>query len=185
MKTEDKHNRQYARSDAKNRQRGGRGGGKSTKPALKPSIERKGDIKYHTANEKRMREKAAQESDDDGWGVIGEDDGKAAIEHNDNGTDEPNGNLPDQTGHTALQTSQRDRDPTYIPLHKGGVAKRTLKEPPGRNMSGDNNTEEEDLIVLGDKPKEKIAPLPPQRLVDRMKLLDMAEKDAEGGVRLI
>lgn len=176
VKAEDRSNRNYARNDARNRQRGDHRGGKGTNgndenyPARKPSIERRGEIKYHAANEKKMREKAAQDLDEDGWGWIGEDDGKAVRQHD--GADE-------QSGNATPQNSQPERDPNYVPPHKRAVQKRTLKDPK-ENVEDDT---EENSTVLEDKPKE--APLPPQRLMARMKLLDAYEDDADGGVPLI
>lgn len=190
VKAEDKSNRNHARSDARNRQRGYRLGGKGTQgydenyPTLKPSVERKGEIKYHAANEKKMKEKAAQDYDEDGWGWIGENDGNAVGQTD--GTDEQNSNtkLPDvntasQNGNTTPHNCQPKRDPNYIPPHKRAVQNRTLREPKG-NVKDDTR---EDLIVPEDKPKE--TPLPPQRLMERLKLLDAYEDDAEGGVPLI
>lgn len=190
VKAEDKSNRNHARSDARNRQRGYRPGGKGTQgydenyPTLKPSVERKGEIKYHAANEKKMKEKAAQDYDEDGWGWIGENDGNAVGQTD--GADEQNSNtkIPDvitasQNGNTTPHNCQPKRDPNYIPPHKRAVQNRTLREPKG-NVKDDT---EENLIVPEDKPKEK--PLPPQRLMERLKLLDAYEDDAEGGVPLI
>ncbi|KAL9075358.1 MAG: hypothetical protein Q9161_001735 [Pseudevernia consocians] len=176
VKAEDRSNRSYARNDARNRQRGDPCGGKGMNvndenfPALKPSIERKGEIKYHSANEKKMREKAAQDLEEDGWGWIGEDDGKAVRQKD--GADEQNGN-------TTPQNSQPERDPNYVPPHKRAVQKRTLKEP----KENVENCTEANSTVLDDKPKE--IPLPPQRLMARMKLLDAYEDDADGGIPLI
>ena len=181
LKAEDKQNRNYARSDARIRQRGDHRGGKGTNghdadyPALKPSIERKGEIKYHAINEKKAREKAAQgfDEDDDGdWGWIGENDGKAAAGQND-GADEPNGN-------TAKHTQPR-RDPNYVPPHKRAVQKLALKDPKKKVVQHD---EEDDLIDLQEKQKQPPPP-PPQRLMDRMKLLDAYDDDGEGGVPLL
>lgn len=187
LKAEDKQNRNYARGDARNRQRGDHRGGKGTNgygeghPALKPSIERKGEIKYHAVNEKKAREKAAQalDDDDDGdWGWIGENDGKAAAGQND-GADEANGNT---TKHT-----QPKKDPNYIPPHKRAVLKLTLKDPKTNVVQHDNNAEEDDLIDLQDEKQKQPPPPPPppQRLMDRMKLLDAYDDDGEGGVPLI
>lgn len=190
VKAEDNTNRQYARSDARNRQRGDHRGGKGTNgydenyPALKPSIERKGEIKYHAANEKKMREKVVQDWDEDGWGWIGEDDGKA-VGQND-GADQHNGNTTNQTGNTASQhgnttpqNNKSKKDRNQVPPHKRAVQNRTLKEPE-KNFKDDT---EEDLIVPEDKPKE--TPLPPQHLTARMKLLDAYDGDEDGGVPLI
>ena len=156
VKAEEKINRKYARSDARSRQRGDRCGGKSTTgydeeyPALRHSIERKGEIKYHAANEKKMREKAAQDSDDNGWGWIGEEDGKA---------------------------------PNYVPPHKRAVPDVVLKKPKF-GFKDDPKDTVEDPIVRENKPKS--TPLPPQRLMARMKLLDAYDNDGEhGGVPLI
>ena len=184
LKAEDKQNRNYARADARNRQRGDHRGGKGTNghdegyPALKPSIERKGEIKYHAVNEKKAREKAAQalDEDDDGdWGWIGESAGKAAGQND--GADEPNGNT---TKHR-----QPKNDPNYIPPHKRAVLKLTLKDPKKNVVQHDDDAEEDDLIDLQDKQKEPPPPPPPQRLMDRMKLLDAYDDDGEGGVPLI
>ena len=183
IKAEDKSNRNYARSEARNRQRGDHRGGRGTHghdenySALKPSIERKGEIKYHAANEKKMREKAAQDLDEDGWGWIGEDDGKTAGQND--GADEQNGKPTPQNGNTTPLNRQRETDPNYVPPHKRAVQNRTLKEPK-KNVEEQT---EEDLIDLEDKPKE--TPLPPQRLMARMKLLDAYEDEADGGVPLI
>ena len=184
LKAEDKQNRNYARSDARTRQRGDHRGGKGTNghdggyPALKPSIERKGEIKYHAVNEKKAREKAAQaldDDDDDGdWGWIGENDGKAAAGQND-GADESNGNT--------TKNAQPKRDPNYIPPHKRAIQKLTLKDPK-KNVVQD--AEVGDLIDLQEgKQKQPPPPPPPQRLMDRMKLLDAYEDEGEGGVPLI
>ena len=190
LKAEDKQNRNYARVDSRNRQRGDRRGGKYTNghdeyyPMLKPSIERKGEIKYHATNEKKMREKAAQDldddDDDDDWGWIGENDGKAAGQNN--GADVPNGNTTNHNCNNITQNVQPKRDPDYIPPHKRGVQKRTLKDPK-QTVKNDTEEEEEDLITLEDKPKQ--IPAPPQRLLARMKLLDAYEDDGDGGVPLI
>lgn len=187
LKAEDKQIRTYARGDARNRQRGEHRGGKGTTnghdeeyPALKPSIERKGEIKYHAANEKEMREKAAQtlDSDDDGdWGWIRESDGKEAGAGQNDGANDPNENT---TKH-----SQPKRDPNYIPPHKRAIQKRALGESKKKNIQDDNDdAEEDDLIDLQDKPKQPPPP-PPQRLMERMKLLDAYEDDGDGGVPLI
>ena len=180
VKAEEKFNRNYARSDARSRQRGDRRGGRGTKgydeyhPAPKPSIERKGEIKYHAANEQKMREKAAQDLDDDGWGWIGEDDGKAVEQ--DDGPDEQYRILTNQNGNAT--DTQRNRDPDYIPPYKRAMQNhRVPKEPKTKAQEGT----EEDLIPLEDKPKE--TPLPPQHLVARLKLLDVDGDDA-GGVSL-
>ena len=183
IKAEDKSNRNYARSDARNRQRGDRRGGKGThghdenSSALKPGIERKGEIKYHAANEKKMREKAAQDLDEDGWGWIGEDDGKAAGQND--GADEQNGKTTPQNGNTTPLNRQRETDPNYVPPHKRAIQNRTLKEPK-KNVEGPTKG---NPTVLEDKPKE--TPSPPQRLMARMKLLDAYEDEADGGVSLI
>lgn len=189
VKAEEKFNGNYSRSDARDIQRGDRRSGKGTNgydghyPALKPSIERKGEIQYHAANEKKTRERTAQYFDEDGWGWIGEDDGKAvsrndgADEENGN-TQNPNSNTMSQNGNTSPQNSHSKRDPNYIPPHKRAVQNRTPKEAK-KNVRDDTD---EDLIVLEDKPKE--TPLPPQRLMARMKLLDAYGDDADGGVPL-
>lgn len=176
VKAEDRFNRNYARSDARHRQRGDRGGDKGTNArdkdyqTLKSSIERKGEIKYHAANEKKTRETAAQDLDDDGWGWIGEDDGKAVAQ---NDVDEKqNGTATNQTPHTGI-------DSNYIPPHKRAIVNTHLKKP---KLDVEDDTEE-DQFVLEDESKEP--PLPPQRLMERMKLLDAYGDDGEGGVPLI
>ena len=179
VKAEEKLNRIHARSNARNRQRGDCRGGKGTNeyskdyPALKPSIERKGKIKYHAANEKTMRGNAAQVSDEDGWGWIGEDDGKA---QNDNARNH-DAETTDQYANTTDQKSHSRRDPNFIPPHLRVV--QNLQKPK-KNVKDDA---EEDLIILEDKPKK--IPLPPQRLMARMKLLDAYDDNADGGVPLI
>lgn len=190
VKAEDKSNRNYARSDARNRQRGDHRGGKGTNgydehyPALKPSIEGKGEIKYHAANEKKMREKAPQDWDEDGWGWIGEDDGKTigqnegADHQNENTTDQA-GDTASQHGNTTPQINQNKKDRNHIPPHKRAVQNRTLKEPK-KNIKDDTN---EDPNVPEEKFKE--ISLPPPHLMARMKLLDAYDGDGEGGVPLI
>ena len=186
VKAEEKYNRNYMRGEARNRQRGDRCGGKGTNghdegyPALKPSVERKGEIKYHTANEKKMREKAAQDSDSDGWGIIGENDGEAAGQKD--GSNDPNRSTTSQHNTTdTSQNTQRNKDPNYIPPHKRGVEKRTLRAP--RTKIKHDPEAEEDLINLAGEPRK--APPPPQRLMARMKLLDAYEDPDGGGVPLI
>ena len=177
VKAEEKFNRNYARSDARSRPRGDRRGGRGTNGydeyylAMKPSIERKGEIKYHAANEKKMREKAAQDLDDDGWGWIGEDDGKA-VEQND-GPDEQNRNPTNRNGNAT------NRNPDYIPPHKRVAQNQRIPKEP---IAKAKDETEDDLILLEDKPKE--TPLPPQHLVARLKLLDVDGDDADGGVSL-
>ena len=186
MKAEDKFNRSYARSDTRNRQRGDRRGGKGTNAhdeeyqALKPSIERKGEIKYHAANEKKMREKAAVDFDEDGWGWIGEDDGEA-VAQSDGATraDEQNEKTTDQNDNSTDQEPHTGRYSSYVPPHKRGVVDKHLREPK-KNVKGET---EEDAIVLEDKPKE--TPLPPKHLMARMKILDAYDGDGDGGVPLI
>lgn len=184
VKAEEKFNRNYARSDGRSRQRGDRRGGRGTNgydeyyPAPKPRFERKGEIKDHAANEKKMREKAAQEpDDDDGWGWIGEDDGKA-VGQND-GHHEQHKKPTKQNGNAT--NSQPNRDPDCIPPHKRAVQNQPIpKEPKTKAKAKDEP--EEDLILLEDKPKD--IPLPPQHLVARLKLLDVDGDDADGGVSL-
>ena len=183
VKAEERSNRNYARTDARARQRGGHRGGNGTDryveghPELKPSIERKGEIKYHTANEKRMREKAAREFDEDGWGYIGEDDGKAAAQ-NDGAYKQDPSNI-NKNSNITPQDIQRQRDSNYVPPHKRSIEQRTLKEPKGNS----EDETDENLIVLDDKPKE--IPLPPRRLMARLELLDAYADSADGGVPLI
>ena len=191
MKTEDKLNRNYARGGARNRQRDHRGG-KGTNgydeeyPALKPSIERKGEIKYHAANEKRMREKAAQESDDDGWGWIGEAGGKAdgqvAVKDNAGATEQP-GPPTNQTSSIAPPRNPKS-DPNYIPPHKRALQHRSRNEPekPTKDV-GHDGTEEELIDLQEDVPTE--TPPAPSRLMARIQMLDACEDDADGGVPLI
>ena len=187
-KAEDRANRNYGRNDTRNKQRDNRQSGKRANgydanyPTLKPSIERKGEIKYHAANEKKMREKAAQESDDDGWGYIGEDDGKAAgLDNSSNGqtnTSDPNGN--------AAPHSQNNEDPNYIPPHKRGLENRAPNELSETKKSKDGSCED-DVLFLKEKERKKAspAPAPPQRLMARMKLLDAYDDDdRQGGVSL-
>ena len=188
MKVEDKSNRNYARGVARNRQRGGRGG-KGTKeyneeyPALKPSIERKGEIKYHAANEKRMREKAAKESDDDdngGWGWIGEADGKAVVKENAGATKRP-GNQ-----NRSIATAQNPKsDPNYVLPHKRAVQAPSRKGPEKTIKNNDDGNTEEDLIDLQeDEPTKK--PPAPQRLITRLQMLNACEDDDnDGGVPLL
>ena len=186
VKAEDKFNRSYAMSDAMNRQRGNRRGGKGANAhdekyqALKPSIERKGEIKYHAANEKKMREKAAVDFDEDGWGWIGEDDGKAVVQ-NDGATraDEQNVKTTNQNDNSTNQEPHTGRYSSYVPPHKRGVVNEHLREPK-KNVKGET---EEDAIGLEDKPKE--TPLPPQHLMARMKILDAYDDDGDGGEPLI
>lgn len=123
--------------------------------------ERKGEIKYHAANEKKMREKAAQDlADDDGdddWGWIGETDPKAVG---------PNDRAD------AKSTSHHAKDADYIPPHKRQLAqKRTPKDPTKDDTANQ--------IVA-----EKETPLPPQRLMARLKLLDGDDDDVDGGVAI-
>ena len=122
-----------------------------------------------------MKEKAAQDFDEDGWGWIGEEDGKASGQNDD--ANEHNGNTTNQNDNTTLD-SQRKRDRDYIPPYKRAVQNLILKEP---EKKAKDNTDE-DLIVLGDKPKE--TPLPPQHLMARLELLNAHEDDADGGVPL-
>ena len=189
LKAEEKYNRNYTR----NRQRGDHLGGKGTKaydensPTLKPSVERKGEIKYHAANEKKMREKAAQDYDEDGWGWIGEDDGKTVGQTEGADDQSSNTKLQDvntasQTGDTTPQNSQPKRDPNYIPPHKRAPQNRMPKEP----SENTKDSTEEDLIVMEDKATTTATPpVPPERLMARMKLLDAYEDDAAGSVPLI
>ena len=174
MKAEEGFNRNYTRDNATARQKH-RQGGKGTTGydegyhPPKTGGERKGEIKYHAANERKMREKAAQDlddDDDDDWGWIGEADNKT-VGQNDGADAKP----------TAQTTSHNARDPDYIPPHKRPVQKRTLKEPTKKNIKDDA----EDELVFENRPKE--TPLPPQRLMARLKLLD-GDDDAEGGVAL-
>lgn len=175
MKAEEKSNRRYASSDARSRQRGDRRGSKGTNgydqeyPKLKPSIERKGEIKYHAANEEKMREKAAQDLDEDGWGQIGENDGKNTGQ---------SGKTP-TTSRDDNTTPQSCQSTNYTPPHKRSVQHRTLKEPT-RSV---RDATEGDLIAVEDEPRQ--TPVPPQRLMARMKLLDAYDDDGDGGVPLI
>ena len=185
VKAEEKFNRDYERTDARSTWRDHRSG-KGTNgydkdsSSMKPSVQRKGEIKYHAANEKKMRKKAARDldddDDDDDWGFIGEDDGKAVGQ--DGGADEQNGNPTDHDGNNA--TSQRNRDPGYIPPHKRAVHNRILKEP--KHKGKDKDTEE-DLIMLQGRPKE--TPPPPQHLMARLRLLEVDGDADDGGVSLI
>ena len=189
MKAEDKFNRNYARGVARNRPRDHRGG-KSTNgydeeyPVLKPSIERKGEIKYHSANEKRMREKAAQEADDDGWGWIGEADGEAVDKENAGATEHP-GVPTNQPSTTTTTTPQKPKtDPNYILPHKRAM------QAPSRNVSEkttkDNNDDEENLIDLQEnEPTNTKHPPAPQRLMARLQMLNVCEDDTDGGVPLV
>ena len=169
-------NRNDARSGVRNKQRGDRGGQSANRyfedyPALGPRTERKGEIKYHAANEKKMKAKAAQESDDDEWGWIGEDDGKAGGD----------GNTINHDSNTAPPNSQPQGDPNYIPPHLRPVQDPTAKEPQ-RHTKDDT---EGDLIARESKPID--IPLPSQRLMARIKLLDAYEDvgEGEGGVPLL
>ena len=190
-KAEDKLNRNYARGVARNRQRDHRGG-KGTNgydeeyPALKPSIERKGEIKYHAANEKRMREKAAQESaddDHDGWGWIGEADGKTVVKENAGATQPPR----NQT--SSIATSQNSKtDPNYVLPHKRAMQALSSRNEPGEttkdNKDDDGNTGEDLIDLQEDEPTEK--PPPSQRLMARLQMLNACEDDDnDGGVQLI
>ena len=173
MKAEEGFNRNYTRDNATTRQKhrqGGKGTTGSDEGYQPPKTggERKGEIKYHAANEKKMREKAAQvlDDDDDDWGWIGEADNKT-VGQNDGADAKP----------TVPTTSHHAREPDYIPPHKRPVQKRSLKEPTKKYIKDDA----EDELVLEHKAKE--TPLPPQRLMDRLKLLD-GDDDAEGGVAL-
>lgn len=188
-KAEDKLNRNYARGAARNRQRDHRGG-KGTNgydeeyPALKPSIERKGEIKYHAANEKRMREKAAQKSDDDdgGWGWIGEADGKTVVKEN-AGATKP-GNPTNQTSSTTTFQNSKN-DPNNILPHKRAVQALSRREPEKTTKDNKDGNSKENLIDLQeDEPTEK--PPPPQRLMARLQMLNACEDDDnDGGVSLI
>lgn len=188
-KAEEKFNRNYARNDARNTQRGDRRGGKGTSgynedyPTLSPVIGRKGEIKHHAANEKKMRKMPAQDFDEDGWGWIGEDDGKAAqngrVDEQSENTTAPSGNARNQNASTTVQNSHSRSDPNFVPPHKRAVQNRYLKEP----KKTVNKDTEDGLTVRADKPKE--TPLPPQRLMARLHLLDAYEDDADGGVPLI
>ena len=191
MKAEDKLNRNYARGVARNRQRDHRSG-KGTNgydeeyPALKPSIERKGEIKYHTANEKRMREKAAQESDDDGWGWIGEADGKAVVKENAGATQQPK-NPTNQTSSTTTPQNPKT-DPNYVLPHKRAMQAPSRNEPEKTTKDNDNDDDDdlkENLIdPQEDKPTEN--PPPPQRLMARLQMLNACEDDdTDGGVPVI
>ena len=184
MKAEDRLNRDYARGVARNRPRDHRGG-KSTNgydeeyPALQPSIERKGEIKYHSANEKRMREKAAQEADDDGWGWIGEANVKAVDEENAGATEHP-GNPTNQPSSTTTSTTPQKpkTDPNYIPPHK-----RAMQAPPEKTTK-DNNDDGENLIDLQENEPTPTPPAP-QRLMARLQMLNVCEDDTDGGVPLV
>ena len=179
VKVEEGFDRSYTRDNATARQKHSQGGKGTTgydegygSPRI--AVERKGEIKYHAANEKKMREKAAQkhdDDDDDDWGWIGEADGKA-VGQND-GADAQN---EKPTTHT---TSHNARDPNYIPPHKRPLQNRVLKELTNKKKTKDDT---DDLIVPENKPEE--TPLPPQRLMARLKLLDGDDDDADGGVAL-
>ena len=171
VKAEEGFNRNYTRDNAAARQRHRQGGNGTTGydegyRSPKTGGERKGEIKYHAANEKEMREKAAQnledDDDDDDWGWIGEADAQ-----NEKPTTQPTG------------LHVRD-DPDYIPPHKRPVQNLTLKEPTKKNTKHDT----EGSIVPADKAKE--TPLPPRHLMARLKLLDGDDGDDadEGGVAL-
>ena len=179
-KAEEAFNRNYTRDNAtarKTHRQSGKGttGYDEGYSSLKTGGDRKGEIKYHAANEKKMREKAAQDladdNDDDDWGWIGETDGKA-IEPNDGANAQNEKPTTQPTGHTA-------RDPDYIPPHKRPVQNRSLKEPTKKNTK---DVTDDDQMVAEDKPKE--TPLPPQRLMARLKLLDGDDDDADGGVAI-
>lgn len=195
MKAEEKSNRNYGRSSTKPTWRD-RHSGKGTKgydanyPSLKPSVEGEGEIKYHAANEKKMREKAAQYQDDDyddDWGIIRETDGKGVVLND--GADEQNQNHANPHGNnTTIISHGNNRDPDYIPPHKRALQNRTLKEADNkpRPHNDDNDDCGEDLIMLQDKPKDTPPPpLPPQHLMARLKLLDVdADDHHDGGVPL-
>ena len=187
MKAEDKLNRNYARGVAKNRQRDHRGG-KGTNgygeeyPALKPSIERKGEIKYHAANEKKMREKAAQESDEDGWGWIGEEPGKAVVKENYGSTEQPLN--PTNPPSSIARPQNSKSDPNYIPPHKRAMQTLSRNEPEKTTKDDDDDETEEDLIDL-EEDKLKETPPAPQRLIARMNMLNACEDDTDGGGPLI
>ena len=189
-KAEDRINNNYARHDVKNTQRDSRHGGNGTNgynadfPPLKPSIARKGEIKYHAANEKKMREQAAQESDDDDWGYIGEENGEAAgHDKSSDGQATTAANASDPSGNAAPQNSQRNKDPDYIPPHKRMVDKHA---PTGACGKIDKDGTEDDVLLLrAERDKKAPPPPPPQRLMARMKLLDAYDDDAQGGVPLI
>ena len=159
--------RNYTRDNAIARQKHRQGGKGTTEHdngyrSPKAGGERKGEIKYHAANEKKMREKAAQDldDDDDDWGWIGEADAQ---------NEQP----------TTQTTSHHARDPNDIPPHKRPVQNRTLKEPTKKKNTKDNP---DDPIVPANKAKE--TPLPPQRLMARLKLLDEDDDVDGGGVAL-
>ena len=196
MKAEDKLNRNYARGEARNRQRDHRGGKGTNRydeeyPALKPSIERKGEIKYHAANEKRMREKAAQkaaqESDDDdgGWGWIGEANGKAVVNENAGATKQP-GTPTNQPS----STQNPKTDPNYILPHKRAMQQALSRNEPEKTIKDNNNDNsngntEENLIDLQETEPTETPPAP-QRLMARLQMLDACEDDEhDGGVPLI
>ena len=182
VKAEEESNRIHSGSNARNRRkthRGGKGPNENVEDysSLGTSIARRGEIKYHAANEKKMRAKAAQDSDDDDWGWIGEADGKAAGQ-NDGAHEQQNGNTANPNDSGTTTTSQRDSNPDYIPPHK-----RPVKSKEQMREQAKDDAEEEDLTVLGDKTKEK-APAPPQHLMARLKMLDLVDGDDdhdEGG----
>ena len=173
VKAEEGFNRGYTRGNTAARPRHSRGGKGTTRydegySSAKTAAESKGEIKYHAANEKKMREKAAQDLDDDDddgdWGWIGEADNK------------PVGQNEKPTTPQTTIPHARDRD--YIPPHKRPVQNRTLKEPTKKEKNTKHNPED-DLFVPEDKTKE--TPLPPQRLMDRLKLLDGDDDDDDDG----
>lgn len=196
VKAEEKFNRNYGRSGTKPTWRD-RHGGKGTNGydenylSLKPSVEREGEIKYHAANEKKLREKAAQyqdDDDDDDWGIIGVNDGKAAGQND--GADEQNRNQ--HGNNTTIISPRNNKDPDYIPPHKRAIQNRTLNEPKNtpEPQNDYNDDDGEDLIMLhDDEPKETSLPpppLPPPHLMARLKLLDADadDHDDDGGVLL-
>lgn len=199
VKAEEKFNRNYGRSGPKYTWRDRHSGNGTNRydenyPSLKPSVERKGEITFHAANEKKMREKTAQyhddDDDDDDWGIIRETDGKAAGQND--GADEQSRNRTNQHGNnnTTIISQGNNRDPDYIPPHKRALQNRALKEPQNKPKPQDDDDDGgEGLIMLhDDKPKETPPPpppLPPQHLMARLKLLDADADDRDdGGVPL-
>jgi len=115
-KAEEKRNRQ----NATNRSRGGRGGGQrggalgsgyaQDFPPLRPSVERKGDVKFHAANEAKLREMANRTPPH--LRVINkkESKGKAA----DDGDDETEGGVPLLDQNTAARLAALDDIDEYF-----------------------------------------------------------------------
>ena len=190
VRVEGKSNRMYAANGMRNTQRGNRRGGKGTTgysedhPASKASIERRGEVQYHAANEKKMRAKAAQDFDEDGWGWIGGDDSKVSgqkdrANEQHKSTSGQEGGTPTYHDNSAPQNHNLTRNPGSTPPHKRTAHKPSPKQ--ARRNVRDNTVD--DRIILGNKPKE--TPAPPQHLMARMQLLDAYEDDGDGGVPLI